>query len=107
MVHCASCVNLSLSTLKKVKVLLHNFVWSGKTNNQSRAKVAWDTTILPLVKGGIKIKNPKTQTTTLLAKVLVKGLNPRLEPWKILLRHKINNLRQSFREIGTLQWDGS
>jgi len=55
MVHCASCVNLSLLTLKKVKVLLHNFVWFGKTNNQSRVKVAWDTTILPPVKGGIKI----------------------------------------------------
>jgi hypothetical protein len=30
MVHCASCVNLSLSALKKVKVLFHNFVWFGK-----------------------------------------------------------------------------
>ncbi len=56
----ASCVDLSLLALEKVKVLVHNFVWFGKIDNQSRAKVAWDIAILPLVKDGIKILDLET-----------------------------------------------
>jgi hypothetical protein len=36
----ASCINLSLSIVKKVKSLIMNFVWSGQTNGKARAKVA-------------------------------------------------------------------
>jgi hypothetical protein len=70
-------VNIFLSSLKKVKTLVHNFVWSSKANSKAKAKVAWDATILPLTKGGIKILDPKAQTSTLLAKTLIRGFNPR------------------------------
>jgi len=52
-------------------MLLRNFVWLGKTNSKAKAKVAWDTTILPLTKGGIKIRDPKAQKFALLVKMLI------------------------------------
>jgi hypothetical protein len=48
----ASCANLSLFVVKKARNLIKNFVWLGQANGKARAKVSWDTTILPLAKGG-------------------------------------------------------
>jgi hypothetical protein len=56
--------------------------------------VAWDTTILPWIKGPkIKILDPEAQTFTLLIKMLIGGFNPRPKPWKILIHHKVDQLR--------------
>lgn len=63
-----SCANISLSSLKKVKTLVHNYIWSSKSNNKTRAKVTWDITILPLIKGGIKILDLETHTFVLFCK---------------------------------------
>ncbi len=53
-------------------------------------KVRWDTLVLPTTKGGLGIIDPKTQSEALLAKLLVRGLAPGGEPWKELLRNKID-----------------
>jgi hypothetical protein len=41
-----------------------------------------------LSSGSLGIIDPKAQSETLLAKLLVKGLAPRGEPWKEILRHR-------------------
>jgi hypothetical protein len=33
---------------------MQNFVWGGHAKNKTKARVAWDTTILANVKGGIQ-----------------------------------------------------
>jgi hypothetical protein len=71
-------------------VLVHNFVWSSKTNSKAKAKIAWDTTILPLTKGGIKILNPKVQKFALLTKMLIRGSNLGPKPWRIFICHKVD-----------------
>jgi hypothetical protein len=52
-------------------MFVRNFVWSSKTNSKARAKVAWNITMLPLTKGGIKILDPKVQKFALLVKMLI------------------------------------
>jgi hypothetical protein len=68
-----------------------NFIWSGKATN-ARAKVKWETLVLPTSQGGLEIIDPKTQSEALLAKLLIRGLKPGGEPWKELLRHKANQV---------------
>ncbi len=70
---------------------MRNFIWSGKTTN-ARAKVKWETLVLPTSQGGLEIIDPKTQSEALLAKLLIKGLELGGEPWKELLRHKANQV---------------
>jgi hypothetical protein len=59
--------------------VVRNFIWSGKANN-ARAKVKWKTLVLPTSHGGLEIIDPKTQSEALLAKLFIKGLEPRGEP---------------------------
>jgi hypothetical protein len=70
-----------------MKSLIRNLVWSSQADGKARAKVAWDTAILPLAKVGINILDPEAQITTLLTKMLLRGLTPRSKPWKVLLYH--------------------
>jgi hypothetical protein len=57
----------------QVRGVVRNFIWGGKATT-TRAKVKWDTLVLPTTKGGIGIIDPKTQSKALLAKLLIKGL---------------------------------
>jgi hypothetical protein len=88
---------MSLFAVKKVKSLIRNYVWLNQADGKTRAKVACGTTILPLINGGIKILDLEAQTTTLLTKMLIKGLTLRPKIWKVLLCHWVVNLRQSYR----------
>jgi hypothetical protein len=66
------------------------------TLGQSRvatAKVKWDTLALPTAQGGLGVTDPKSQSKTLLAKLLVRGLAPGGEPWKELVTHKADQTR--------------
>jgi hypothetical protein len=93
-----SFVDIFLSSLKKVKTFVCNFVLLGKTNSKAKAKVAWNTTILPWTKGPkIKILDLKVQTFSLLVKMLIQGLNPRPKPWKILISHRVDQLKRNYR----------
>jgi hypothetical protein len=69
----------------QVRGVVRNFIWSGKAAN-TRAKVKWETLVLPIPQGGLEIIDPKTQLEALLAKLLTLGG----EPWKELMRHKAN-----------------
>jgi hypothetical protein len=73
------------------------FVWLGQATGEARAKVAWDTTTLPLSKRGIKVLDLEVQSTTFLTKMLVKGLALGTKPWEVLLCHRVNNLRQFYK----------
>jgi hypothetical protein len=64
-----------------------NFKWGGKAA-LARAKVKWDTLMLPTTQGGLGIIDPKAQSKAFLAKLLIRGLAPGGEPWKKLIRHK-------------------
>jgi hypothetical protein len=61
-------------------------------DKQVRARVAWDTAIIPTVMRGIKIFDPYAQTRALLAKMITRALVPGPEPWKMFIRHKISKL---------------
>jgi hypothetical protein len=65
--------------------LVNNYIWGGKLEG-THAKVKWDMITLVVCKGGLEIIDPQTQAETLLAKLIVKGLSPRREPWMDLLQ---------------------
>jgi hypothetical protein len=88
----------------QVRGVVRNFIWSGKAAN-ARAKVKWETLVLPISQGGLGIINPKTQSEALLAKLLVRGLTPGGEPWKELLRHKANQIKLPVHGMGPTTQD--
>lgn len=56
--------------------LIRNFIWGGTPDKRVRARVAWDTAIIPTVKGGLKIFDPYAQARALMAKILIRALIP-------------------------------
>jgi hypothetical protein len=88
----------------QVRGVVRNFIWSGKATN-ARAKVKWETLVLPTSQGGIGIIDPKTQSEALLAKLLIMGLEPGGEPWKELLRHKANQVMLPVHGLGPATQD--
>jgi hypothetical protein len=48
---------------------------------------------LPIALGGLGVTDPKSQFEALLAKLFVRGLAPGREPWKELVRHKIDQTK--------------
>jgi hypothetical protein len=83
----------------QIRGIVKNFIWSGKASN-ARAKVKWETLVLPTVQGGLGIIHPKVQSEALLAKLLIRGLTPSGEPWKELLRHRANQVRLPVHGLG-------
>ena len=65
--------------------MIRNFLWSGKSEGNARSKVKWDVITLPRSKGALGISDPVDQSRALLSKLLVRGLKPRQEIWKVLL----------------------
>ena len=76
----ASCTNYTGKSLKIAKATVRNYVWLRKKGSCARAKVKWDTDVLPIVKGGVKILDPKWQASALLIKLLIRGLSVGYEP---------------------------
>jgi hypothetical protein len=71
--------NLNPRMCSHVRGIVRNFIWSEKATN-ARAKVKWETLVLPTSQGGLGIIDPKTQSEALLAKLLIRGLAPGGEP---------------------------
>ena len=71
----ASCTDLSGKALKLAKALVRNYMWSGQREAGARARVKWDTAVLPIVRGGIKILDPQWQTS---ARITSQTAHPRL-----------------------------
>lgn len=91
----ASCTDYSGKALRLAKAKVRNYIWSGKQESCARAKVKWDTAVLPIVRGGIKILDPQWQSSALLIKLLIRGLSVGYEPWKTLVRLRVTQTRQS------------
>ena len=93
----ASCTDLSSKALKLARAMVRNYIWSGKGDYNTSARVKWDTAVLPIVRGGVKILDPQWQTSALLVKLLIRGLSPGYEPWKVLVRFRVRQTKQSRR----------
>ena len=93
----ASCTDLSGHALKIARATVRNYIWSGKATSKARAKVRWDTAVLPIVRGGIKILDPQWQASALLIKLLIRGLTVGYEPWKSLVQYRVNQTIQTRR----------
>ncbi len=95
----AAAWNPNPAMCNQIRGIVRNFIWSEKASN-ARAKVKWETLVLPTDQGGLGIIDPKAQSEALLAKLFVKGLTPGGEPWKELLRHKANQVRLPVHNLG-------
>jgi hypothetical protein len=95
----AAAWNPSPAMCNQIRGIVRNFIWSGKASN-ARAKVKWETLVLPTAHGGLGIIDPKAQSKALLAKLFVRGLEPGGEPWKELLRHRANQVKLLFHDLG-------
>lgn len=49
----SSGADLAKSVLHKARAMVRNFIWGGDASKNSRAKVGWDSAILPLAHGAI------------------------------------------------------
>ncbi len=84
-----SCWVFSKSCINQIQRAIRCFLWSGKDNDSSRAKVAWAVISLPKAQGGLGIIDPVNQSRALLAKLVVRGLQPGIRKWKHLLRYRM------------------
>lgn len=91
----ASCTYYSGKALKIAKATVRNYIWSGKQESNARAKVRWDTVVLPVVRGGVKVLDPQWQASALLIKLLIRGLSVGYEPWKALVMFRVAQSQQS------------
>jgi len=83
----------------RVRGVIRNFIWGGK-DAPARAKVRWDTVVLPTALGGLGVTDPKFQSEALLAKLFIRGLTPGGEPWKELVRHKADQTKLPIHSKG-------
>ena len=93
----ASCMDFSNHALKLARATVRNYMWSGKGESNTRAKVKWETAVLPIVRGGVKTIDPQWQASALLVKLLIRGMSVGYEPWKSLVRYRVEQTRQSRR----------
>lgn len=93
----ASCTDLSGKSLKLARAAVRNYMWSGKRDTKARARVKWSTTVLPIVRGGVKTLDPEWQASALLVKLLIRGMSVGYEPWKSLVRYRVAQTKQSRR----------
>jgi hypothetical protein len=85
----AACWNTNPRMCNQIRGVVHNFIWGSKVS-KTRAKVKWDSLMLPLSCGSLGIIDPKAQSKALFAKLLVQGLSFNDEPWKEILRHHVD-----------------
>ena len=93
----ASCTDISGQALKTARAMVRNYIWSGQKESFARVRVKWATAVLPIVRGGVKIMDPQWQASALLVKLLVRGLSVGYEPWKALVRYRVEQTKQSRR----------
>ena len=90
----ASCTKLSGKALKLAKATVRKYMWSGKKVSRARTRMKWDTTVLPIVRGGVKILDLQWQASTLLVKLLKRGLMVEYESWKVLVHFQVLQTKQ-------------
>jgi hypothetical protein len=91
----APCTDFTRQAIRLAKATVKNYIWSGKKESCARAKVRWDTAVLPIVRGGVKILDPQWQASALLIKLLLRGLSVGYKPWKTLVRFRVMQTQQT------------
>ena len=87
--------------------MVRNFLWSGGDGvRDTRARVAWQTVILPQAEGGLGIIDPELQSQAMLGKLVIRGLTPMGQTWKLLLQQVISSCtpRRGGEWIPSLGW---
>ena len=56
--------------------MVRNYIWSAKENHAAWAKVVWYVLTSPKSRGGMGLIDPLSQSKALLAKFVVRGLQP-------------------------------
>ena len=70
----ASCWMLHTGIMHQLRRLVRNFLWGGSDgSHDTRARVRWDTIILPSAEGGLGIIDPEIQSRALLSKLIIRG----------------------------------
>lgn len=69
----------------------------GTERKQYKTPVKWDTSVLPVVRGELKKLDPQWQTSAMLVKLLIRGLTVGYEPWKVLVKYRVTQTKQSRR----------
>ncbi len=95
----AACWNPNPRMTSQIRGVIRNFIWGGK-DAPARAKVKWETLILPAAQGGLGIIDPKAQCEALLAKLLIRGLSPGEEPWKEFIQSKVDQIKLPVHSMG-------
>ena len=85
----ASSWMFSKSCIGQIRRLVRNFLWAGEDRDYVRVKVAWTTITTPKHHRGLGIIDPVDQTMALLVKLLVRGLLPGHDPWKLMLAQRL------------------
>ena len=70
-----SCWTISKGCIQQIQRLVHNYIWSGKENHATRAKVMWHVLTYPKSRGGIGLIDPLSQSKALLAKCVCEDSN--------------------------------
>ena len=96
----ATCATTSSTAIAKITALVRDYVWSGKFDHKTRARIRWASAILPITQGGMQVLDPTTQIQALLTKNLVRGMQPGTEPWKVFIQYRIHQV--SYKRSG--QW---
>jgi hypothetical protein len=95
----AACWNPNPRMTAQIRWVVRNFIWGGK-DAPARAKVKWETLILPPAQGGLGIIDPKAQSEALLAKLMIRGFSPGGEPWKEIIRCKVDHIKLPVHSMG-------
>ncbi len=88
----AACWNPNPRMIAQIRGVIRNFIWGSK-DALAHTKVKWKTLTLLAVQGGLGIIDSKAQSEALLAKLLIRGLASGGEPWKELIRNKVDQIR--------------
>ena len=68
--------------------------------------VAWPILTTPKLRGGLGLLDPLSQSKALLAKFMVRGLQPGNDCWKMLLRLRFATLGHKNGSIGPPKHNG-
>ncbi len=90
---------------QQVKSMVWNFIWGGKST-ATKAKVKWETIVLPHHLGGLSVMEPKGLAHAFLVKLLIRGLTPSGEPWKTLVKWRASQTHPFGRDAPTqdIEW---
>ena len=82
-----SCWTIFNASIHQIQQLVCNYIWSVKEDHAAQAKVAWPILTSPKARGGLGLIDPLSQSKVVLAKFVVRGLQPGDDYWKMLLRY--------------------